>query len=377
MPPQSSTRRCAETGTAWSGTFDAAVDRGGLQGAYDVAWCLAATMVGEASVRLRHASTIPDIEQARYDARWVARFVSAYANADTPTGEALFGAAHGGRAAVRVSDDARRLHGGHPAAAGARRITQVLSVPSGTGVRMTDTMLEKVRKLLAKAEDPGCTPAEAAALNDKAAELIAKYGVDRALLAATTTGRRPGRRPGRVRSIAPYALDKAGLLGTVALRAALPQRPGQAVGRQRLRLRDAPVRLRLRPGADRAALHVAAGAGVLWPGGRAGAARRAGGRVPAVLAGRLHASGGHPAARSGEPSRGAADNGGGPSMALVLADRGGRVDRRVAEVYPRLGTAPPRRLAGGGRGHGYAAGQKADLGGARLGRATSGSLGSP
>ena len=28
-----------------------------------------------------------------YDARWVARFVSAYANADTPTGEALFGAA--------------------------------------------------------------------------------------------------------------------------------------------------------------------------------------------------------------------------------------------------------------------------------------------
>ena len=44
--------------------------------------------------------------------------------------------------------------------------------------------LERVRKLLAKAEDPACTPAEAAALNDKAAELIAKYGVDRALLAA-------------------------------------------------------------------------------------------------------------------------------------------------------------------------------------------------
>ena len=40
---------------------------------------------------------------------------------------------------------------------------------------MADTMLEKVRKLLAKAEDPGCTPEEAAALNDKAAELIAKY----------------------------------------------------------------------------------------------------------------------------------------------------------------------------------------------------------
>ena len=35
----------------------------------------------------------PEIERARYDARWVARFVSAYVNADAPTGEALFGAA--------------------------------------------------------------------------------------------------------------------------------------------------------------------------------------------------------------------------------------------------------------------------------------------
>lgn len=74
-------------------TFDAAVDRGGLKGAYEVAWCLAATLVGE-RVPVGFASLdFPDIEQARYDARWVARFVSAYANADTPTGEALFGAA--------------------------------------------------------------------------------------------------------------------------------------------------------------------------------------------------------------------------------------------------------------------------------------------
>jgi hypothetical protein len=75
------------------GTFDAAVDRGGLKGAYEIAWCLAATLVGEQVPTGFASLDFPDIEQARYDARWVARFVSAYANADTPTGEALFGAA--------------------------------------------------------------------------------------------------------------------------------------------------------------------------------------------------------------------------------------------------------------------------------------------
>jgi len=75
------------------GTFDAAVNRNGLKGAYDVAWCLAATMVGECVPSGFVSLDYPSIEQARYDARWVARFVSAYVNADTPTGEALFGAA--------------------------------------------------------------------------------------------------------------------------------------------------------------------------------------------------------------------------------------------------------------------------------------------
>jgi hypothetical protein len=74
------------------GAFDAAVHRDGVRGAYDVACALAATLVGDApggAVTL----DFPGIEQARYDARWVARFVSAFAAADTPTGQALFGAA--------------------------------------------------------------------------------------------------------------------------------------------------------------------------------------------------------------------------------------------------------------------------------------------
>jgi hypothetical protein len=75
------------------GAFDAAVHRDGVRGAFDVACALAATLVGAGAPGGAVTLDFPGIEQARYDARWVARFVSAYAAADTPTGQALFGAA--------------------------------------------------------------------------------------------------------------------------------------------------------------------------------------------------------------------------------------------------------------------------------------------
>jgi hypothetical protein len=49
---------------------------------------------------------------------------------------------------------------------------------------MDNDLLDRVRKLLAKAEDEGCPPAEAEALTAKAADLMARYGIDRALLGA-------------------------------------------------------------------------------------------------------------------------------------------------------------------------------------------------
>ena len=49
---------------------------------------------------------------------------------------------------------------------------------------MNNELLDRVRKLLSKAEDEGCTPHEAEALTAKAAELMARYGIDRALLGA-------------------------------------------------------------------------------------------------------------------------------------------------------------------------------------------------
>jgi Protein of unknown function (DUF2786) len=46
-----------------------------------------------------------------------------------------------------------------------------------------ESLLSKVRALLAKAEDPAATQAEAEMYTAKAAELMAKYGIERALLA--------------------------------------------------------------------------------------------------------------------------------------------------------------------------------------------------
>ncbi|MEV1079924.1 DUF2786 domain-containing protein [Streptomyces sp. NPDC050211] len=47
----------------------------------------------------------------------------------------------------------------------------------------TESLLAKVRALLAKAEDPASTAEEAEAFTAKATELMAKYGIERAMLA--------------------------------------------------------------------------------------------------------------------------------------------------------------------------------------------------
>ena len=56
-----------------------------------------------------------------------------------------------------------------------------------------DPILAKVRKLLALAEDPAATTHEAETYTAKATQLIADYGIDRALLAAGRPRPRPGR----------------------------------------------------------------------------------------------------------------------------------------------------------------------------------------
>jgi hypothetical protein len=71
-------------------TFDSVMDRRGMSAAYDVAWRLAGEMVGDNLARGPWRLDFPDIDDANYDKRWVARFVSAYLNEDVSSATALF-----------------------------------------------------------------------------------------------------------------------------------------------------------------------------------------------------------------------------------------------------------------------------------------------
>lgn len=70
--------------------LDTVVDTAGTAQAYDLAWCLAAAAVGEVAPWSSWSLEFPDIDDAAYETRWVARFLSAYANADADTADALW-----------------------------------------------------------------------------------------------------------------------------------------------------------------------------------------------------------------------------------------------------------------------------------------------
>lgn len=218
---------------------------------------------------------------------------------------------------------------------------------------MTDSLLARVRKLLAMAEDPACTPGEAEAFTAKATELIAKYGVDQALLAVTNPAADPvGDR--MVTVVPPYARDKSSLLAAVAAplrcRVVHLTRPGltqshlfgHAADLERVELLFTSLLVQ--------AAHGLTATPVPW-GEHAAAYRRSWlvGYTQAVQA-RLWAA---------EQSAAAAE----PGAELVLIDRTEQVERRRDETYPRLAMRGPRRLQGSGRLRGYRAGQTADLGG--------------
>jgi hypothetical protein len=236
-------------------------------------------------------------------------------------------------------------------------------MPEVTSDVRSDAILTKVRKLLAKAEDPACTPEEAEAFTHKAAQLIAKYGVDRALLAAKDPTTDPvGDRV--VEIFPPYALDKTDLLSSVAV--ALRCRSIRLVSR--VPGRGFSVHLfGFASDLERAellftSLLVQAAYGLAaarpMPGEQVAAFRRswlAGFRC--AVAERLRAAEERAAS---EATAGSPD---GRSVALVLADRSDRVAKRVSEIYPELQTCGPRRLGGSGRRAGYVAGRDADLGG--------------
>jgi hypothetical protein len=233
-------------------------------------------------------------------------------------------------------------------------------------------LLDRVRKLLAKAEDEGCSPAEAEALTAKAADLMARYGIDRALLGALHP--ESDKPADRVFTLAnPWGDVKRHLLAGLAMALRCQCVQTRSVDGTRLHvfgytsdLQRADIlftSLLVQMARALAAQRVPA------YGGAARAWRRSWmlGYCTAVVA-RVRAA--EEAAVATAP----APDSGGPSAALVLADRSLVVRRQVAAAYPRLRKARVT-YSGGGYGDGYREGQKADIGSTKLRSRSAGAIG--
>jgi hypothetical protein len=226
-------------------------------------------------------------------------------------------------------------------------------------------LLDRVRKLLAKAEDDGVTPHEAEALTAKAAELMARYGIDRARLGALHPETdSPADRVFDLDN--PWAAVKAhllaGLSSALRCQCVLLNRhePGSRIhvfgyssDLERADILFTSLLVQM--------ARALAAQPVPTIGGQARAWRRSWmlGYCSAVVA-RVRAA--EDAAASADAMR---DTDGGPSTALVLADRALTVRRHAEHTYPRTRKT---RLTYTGTGYtdGYREGQKADIGSTKI-----------
>jgi hypothetical protein len=225
-------------------------------------------------------------------------------------------------------------------------------------------LLERVRKLLAKAEDESVTPPEAQALTAKAAELMAKYGIDRALLGAQQPGTdRPSSRMLDIDN--PWARVKAHLLCGLgsAMRCQCILLTTQAGSKvhvfgyqsdlERLDVLYTSVLIQM--------WHGLAGAQVPAWSRNPRAWRRSWllGFATAVIS-RVRAAEHHATVAATSPAAPA-----GSRTELVLADRTQVIRAEAERAYPLTRTA---RVTYSGTGYrdGYAQGQRADIGAGRL-----------
>jgi hypothetical protein len=236
---------------------------------------------------------------------------------------------------------------------------------------MQTDLLDRVRKLLAKAEDEGCTPEEAEALTAKAADLMARYGIDRALLGALRpeTDRPADRKFGFE---APWADVKAHLLAALAtaLRCQCVQTQtedgprlhvfGYSSDLERAEILFTSLLVQMARALAQQVVPAYGNSAKAW--------RRSWmlGYCAAVVA-RVRAAEEAAVASAGAEADGAT------SAALVLADRSLTVRLQVSAAYPRL---KKKRVtySGSGYGDGYREGQKADIGGGKLRSRPAGAL---
>jgi hypothetical protein len=246
----------------------------------------------------------------------------------------------------------------------------------GERVQLTEAperLLDRVRKLLAQAEDDSVTPAEAQAFTAKAAQLMAKYGIDRALLAAD----RPetDQPANRILDLDnPWAREKAHLLSGLAsaLRCQCillgGSRPGSRVHLfgfasdiDRTDLLYTSILIQMAHGLATAQVPEWSSSPRAW--------RRSWllGFATAVIARVRDAEHGAVRAATKPGTQGS------EKTALVLADRSLVIRRQVEEAYPV--TRKTRvTFTGSGYRDGYRQGQRADIGTSRLSKASGRSL---
>ncbi|MFG2144108.1 DUF2786 domain-containing protein [Streptomyces sp. NPDC048696] len=224
----------------------------------------------------------------------------------------------------------------------------------------TDALLGRIRALLAKAEDPAATPAEAEVFTSKATELMAKYGIEQALLG----DRVPNSDKPEDRVIAvdnPWGREKARLLYWLA--DAMRCRPlllsdGDGAARvhvfgfdsdiQRVELLFTSILLQMTNALAKAKVPS-------WEKPRPYRRSWLIGFTDEVVE-RVKAAEARAAAQ-GE----SAPAEGGRSTALVLADRKAIIQQKFAEQYPRTRSGRTR-YSGSGAGAGRAAGRTANIG---------------
>jgi Protein of unknown function (DUF2786) len=227
-------------------------------------------------------------------------------------------------------------------------------------------VLDRVRKLLAKAEHPHTPPAEAEAFSAKAAALMARHAIARAVLdsdrAAASDGRATARPSTRTVAVhPPYVLACAMLLARVAEagRVMVAIGPDRADGARICTLVGFDLDLDLTEVLFTSLLLQASTAMIAASAGhpRPRAFRRA------FLLGYAASIGERLRAVARDET--AAATAGVPSAAVVLADRDHAVAAAFQERFPRLRTLRTTTSSPGGHALGREAGRRADLSAAR------------
>ncbi|MEV6126309.1 DUF2786 domain-containing protein [Streptomyces violaceusniger] len=247
--------------------------------------------------------------------------------------------------------------------------------PSRTGDPLPEQLLARVKAILRQAEDPAATPAESETFMKKAASLMAKYGIEQAMLRGDEpTSEQPTDRV--VEVTAPWMSECKRLLAAIAMQMRCQAiYPGGKSNRHRVHLFGfasdlhavevlyTSLRLQMLRGAEAAdSRH--------RPAGEAARAYKRSwmlGFIRAVTARIGEAERAARADTERERRQGdAADVAQGRSVALVLADRNAAVQAEVTSHYPKVKAARRTRFTGSGFRQGHLDGQRADIGGPSL-----------